>query len=219
MASSALSQILKRQASKNYLANCPQNLPMILSCLTNLMQEIDYHGLVISLECIIESFTEEIAPHSAVLIDKLIKSYFDYKTNHQKDSGAMEAADKHFMERQNMGQDIPDYILDETDDSEANLAAIGCLEAILRIINTNLSLESYKQLAPKIANLLNVSLIEGREDDIRVTISMLCRVIYKLDAVPDKLLLYYPLLCYIWLGKPDKLLQMNPANFGEQINT
>ena len=31
---------------------------------------------------------------------------------------------------------------------------------------------------------------------------MLSKVLYKIPTVPDTLLAYYPILCYIWTGKP-----------------
>ena len=64
-----------------------------------------------------------------------------------------------------------------------------------------------------------MTLLSGKEDDIRIVISMLCRLLYKLETIPDNLLLYYPLLCYIWLGKPTSNLQMDPKDFGNDINT
>ena len=79
---------------------------------------------------------------------------------------------------------------------------------MLKLLNTDLSKDLYVKILPKFTQLINTVLIAGKEDDVRLSISILCRLIYMLDKIPDELLLYYPLLCYIWLDRPTTNLQM-----------
>lgn len=125
---------------------------MILTCLTKLMKDIDHHGLLLSLEGIIEAFTEEIAPHAKILIEELITTYFHYKSNCQKEA-VVSSSDQTYIEKLNMASDVPDYFYDDYDENETNLAATGCLEALFRLLDTELSLDIYIETTPKIANL------------------------------------------------------------------
>ena len=90
-------------------------LNKILEIYVNLMNIIDNEPLVKSLEIIVQNFSEEISPFAEQLTVQLANIFHKY------------------CKKQNQGIDESD------DDGEAELAAVGCLDAIKRIMSSPLN--------------------------------------------------------------------------------
>lgn len=92
-------------------------LPKILEIYIKLMDQIDNEGLVAALEGIVDSYQNEIVPYAYELIVHLVNAFHKYC---HKTKNAANKDD------------------DDEDESEAELAAVGCLEAIRRILQAKL---------------------------------------------------------------------------------
>lgn len=78
------------------------------------MEVIDHEGIVSSLEEIVNKFSDKIGPYAYSLVLHLSNIFLKYSENKFKNKS------------------------DEDDGAESELAASGCLNAIKRIINSNL---------------------------------------------------------------------------------
>lgn len=94
------------------------------------------------------------------------------------------------------------FFLDE-DSSESNLAAEMCLDAINNILRAELQDEVYQQVSTVILELFDMSLLSNSPTCLEKSLSYLNIVISKLDGnLPDSVLFYFPLLCYLATGFP-----------------
>jgi len=119
------------------------------------MKEIDHHDLVISLEEIINIYSDDMNPFAIDLVDRLVDNYFDYKQNSKENFNNYDTTAKAsiLQEREQIIHNSGNYNNcneEEEDGGESGLAATGCLEAIQRILNSSLNKNVYMELVPKI---------------------------------------------------------------------
>lgn len=79
---------------------------------------------------------------------------------------------------------------------------------------------AYQKLTPHVLRILNNAIIGGLDEDLGHAINMLSRILARLEKVDDTLLVYFPIICYIWLDRPDpSTLKMNISSMPEEIQT
>jgi hypothetical protein len=79
---------------------------------------------------------------------------------------------------------------------------------------------AYQKLTPHVLRILNNAIIGGLDEDLGHAINMLSRILARLEKVDDTLLVYFPIICYIWLDRPDpSALKMNISSMPEEIQT
>ena len=157
-------------------------LPKILEIYLKLMDQIDNEGIVAALEGIVDSYQNEIVPYAYDLIIHLVNAFHKYcnkTTNAAKDDD------------------------EDNDESEAELAAVGCLEAIRRILQAKLPESTYSTIQVVLVPVFNYCFSEDGSDFIDEALNCLNIILYNSKSVDSNLLIYYPILCYIIIGIPE----------------
>ena len=83
----------------------------------------------------------------------MIDSYYQYKQNADKENNKGVAGSKNAEREVLDGVEIPEYCLNadfDDDEGESNMAALGCLDVIQKILNCNLKGEVYIHVYPKV---------------------------------------------------------------------
>lgn len=174
------------------------------------MKELDHQDLVKSLEDVIDCYKENMDPFAQGLVNQMVDAYYQYKQNADNNQNKGGAAPK--LPSELNDTDVPDYCLTadvDEDEGESNMAALGCLDVVQKILNCNLRPEVYQNISGRVFQVLDTGLLEGKEDVLERAISLLSRVLYMSPCVSDELLAYYPILCYIWTGRPNLQFQLN----------
>lgn len=187
MATCALNKILTQEQAVNILR---PSLTQILEIVLSLMKLIDHQDIVSCMEFIITKFSKEIGPYALNLINELVNNYYLYRKN----------ADLKAREQK---QDHKDDDEMSEDEGDSNMAAQACLETILKIMNSDLPVESYTNLSGIVSGLISSAILNEKDQDLEYIVPMLSKILYKIPFIPDNLLVYYPILCYLWCGKPD----------------
>ena len=110
-----------------------------------MMKMIDHQDIVAALEYLISKYSKEIAPYAVTLVEQLVTSYYQYRKNALD---KQQNVDTRHKEDDEMG----------SDDGDSNMAAQACLEAILKIFNSDLPCDTYCNLSPFVINLMNNSI-------------------------------------------------------------
>jgi hypothetical protein len=84
-----------------------------------------------------------------------VNSYFNYRKN------ADEALQKSKPDAN--GNEIDDG---QSEDGNSNMAAQGCLDAILKILNSDLPGDVYPNLVNRLLPVINSAIIHNKEDDL-----------------------------------------------------
>jgi len=164
------------------------DLGMILQSVISIMNEIELDELLISLEDIIREFSSCIGPYSKELVDKLAESYEHYRN-------------QAISEAENRNVDITL--------TESIKAADSSLGAIKNIILADLSSEVLSKITPTLLRIFDNALMEETTETLEKCSGFLNILLYSNSSIDDHLLLYYPILCYIVIGKPTVKLQKN----------
>ena len=192
-AAEALSVLVEFQVElKGLLSN---ELEFIIKTLLQMIDKFDFDGLVESLKVIIKSFDQEIGPHSAKVFDGLKVAYYGYKSNLNTYKGS---EDK------------------ENEISELDAAADACILAMNNLIHSNLLPEVYFEISKPVIELLNLCILEEDEINFPICLSMLNKLLSKTSKLTDSLVAYFPVLCYIVIGKPNKDYQHNPSLLADE---
>lgn len=192
-AAEALSVLVQNQYElKEKIA---QELDFILKKVLEMIELYDFDGLVDTLKTIINSFQYEIGPHSAKVFDGLKVAYYNYKSSINSCKGVDEK---------------------EAEVAEAEIGADTCLSAMSNLVNSNLLPEVYHSIAKPILEMVNLCILEEDETNFPTCISMLNMVISKAPVLPDFLVAYYPVLCYMIAGKPRRDFTKHPNSLNDE---
>jgi hypothetical protein len=134
-----------------------------------------------SLESIVEHFSQEIGPFALELIRHLARLY--YKLFHKDIARAEE---------------------DEYD-GEAELAAAGCLKTITRIIESSMPEEALSLLEAEIISLLEFIFLADGNDYIEDGLVLLNSYLFKIKKITSGLTFYYQAIVYIMVGIPKEM--------------
>lgn len=188
----ALNCLLTQKEAEDLLR---PSLPKILEIYLKLMDQIDNEGIVAALEGIVDSYQQEIVPYAYDLVVHLTSAFHKYcqKSNNQA---------------LNTNED--------EDDSEAEMAAAGCLEAIRRILMAKLPEVTYGSLQVVLAPVFNFCFSEDGSDFIDEALSCLNILLYNSQVLSDQLLFYYPILVYIIIGLPANLNILGLTQLSEE---
>ena len=170
----------------------------ILKYVLELLQKIDYEGTIQSLEAIIESYENDIGPHSDSILEGLGVAYYSYKSN-------INSA----KENNPDGQDDIE--------TETEKAASACLQTMKNLLSAKLSQETYSKCITPILNILNIAILENDDVDFHSILALLNLLVYKNEKIGDTLVFYFPILCYLILGKPNNSLNMDITTFPDQM--
>lgn len=180
-AAGGLSVLLFDAEAKHLLKGDLRN---ILQIILDLMNEIEFDGLVQALEGIISEFEDDIDPFAGGLIRGLMEAFFRYKSNSNQDDDPNEAVD------------------------EAERAAEACLDTINNILRTNLEPKQFQDSIVPVLTILNSTIKGGDQINFEKSLGLLNLLLYKNQTLSNDLVFYYPLLCYLIVGKPNKNLSV-----------
>lgn len=176
----SLNCLLSQKEAENLLRPL---LPQILEIYLKLMDQIDNEGLVAALEGIVDSYQNEIVPYAYDLVVHLVNAF-----------------QKYCSKSNNLNKDD-----EEEDESEAELAAVGCLEAIRRILLAKLPEKTYQTLSAVLIPVFNYCFSEEGSDFIDDALNCLNIILHNVNTIDGSLLFYYPILVYIIIGLPENL--------------
>lgn len=194
-AAEAMCVLLRNQDARQMMRG---DLLEMLEILLQLLNDVDYDGLVHSLEAIIESFGKDIEPHSAKIIEGLGVAYYNFKGN-------LNAA---------KGQKSEDA---EVENSESERAASACLQTMANLLKTNLNQEIYLMCVEPVLKILNITILENDEIDFQNSMTLLNLLLYKNETIDNNLAFYFPIMCYLIIGRPQGQLKMDVSVFNEQM--
>lgn len=157
----------------------------ILNSIIKTMNEIESEALISALEGITTEFSDSMGKYAVELIKRLSVAFKDYIKIYQEEQTKMGNEDS-------MGEEL----------TESKKAAEACLDAITNILSSKLEKRIYKDVAPTILELLNMSLIAGDKYCSEKCFSFLNILLYKSNSLSDEMLFYYPILVYFITGKP-----------------
>ena len=178
----ALNCLLTQKEAEDLLR---PSLPKILEIYLKLMDQIDNEGIVAALEGIVDSYQQEIVPYAFDLVVHLTSAFHKY----------CQKSNKQAANTNN----------DDEDDSEAEMAAAGCLEAIRRILLAKLPEITYTSLQQVLVPIFNYCFSEDGSDFIDEALSCLNILLYNSQTLSNIILFYYPILIYIIVGLPENI--------------
>lgn len=189
----ALTVLLYNQEAREMLKSDLQN---ILNIIFELMTLIDSDDLIEALEGIVKQFSDSIGPYTVGLVEGLSQAYFTYK-------GGSSNSDE--------------VIVDELMGSESTRAAEACLDTIHNLLKINIDDTVYQRVAPSILGIFNSAILDCNDVSFSKCIGLLNMIIYKSQRLNKELMFYFPLLCYLIIGKPKTQLKEDISNFPEEL--
>lgn len=205
-AAEALHTLIVHKPAQNLLEN---DLAHVLDVVVKLMNQIDLDELVNSLEAIIAYFSDKISPFATNLVEELCESFLRYKNNAEKQK---ESQNPEMQDEELKGED-----LETLEAGESELAAELCLSAICNILKSNLSPKVLEDIAPKILTLLDINILSKDSVCVEKSLSFLNLLLYRFEKLNDHLLFYYPILCYLVIGKPEQKIEMDLSVFPDTL--
>lgn len=172
-------------------------LEKMLQIILEMLNEVDYDGLIHSLEAIIENYENDIGSQASKLIEGLGVAYYKYKSNLNAGKG-----------QQTEEEDVA---------GESERAASACLETMANLLKTNLSQNLYVDCIEPILKILNITILENDEVDFQNALTLLNLLVYKNNQIDDTLAFYFPIMCYFIIGRPSGNMTMDISNFNEQL--
>lgn len=160
------------------------DLKNILVYVLELMNAIDLDDLVDSLQGIVVEFEECMDQYAIPLVKGLTESFFKYKDHSGREEEA--AADE-----------LP---------GESNRAAEACLNTMSNLLKRNLNAATYAEIREPILSILHFTLLQNDDLCFERCLGLFNLMLYKSDKVTADLGFYYPLLCYLILGRPNSKL-------------
>lgn len=195
-AAGSLNMILANAEAKELLR---ADLENILNRILGLMQKIDFDDLIVALEGIIEEFSDCLGPFTIQLVNGLSETYFNCKQSL-------------VANRANSGEE-------EGSNDETAKASEACLDTINNILKANLNDQIYRAVSDKIFEVINVTILSDDDIAFGKCLSLLNVILYKCESLDNQLVFYFPMMCYLILGKPSLPLQMDISGFSDQIQT
>lgn len=191
-AAESLQVFLSHPAAKELLAN---DLEKILDLVLDLMNQIELDELVEALEGIIKEFGGKAGKYTVRLIEGLTMAFFQYKNNiGNKDEGA-----------------------DEFLGNESTRAAEATLNTINNILKSNLTDAVYMEVGSFILQIFNSTLLSCDDVCFDKCLGLLNLLLYKAKSLNDQLVFYFPLICYLIIGKPSGNPTSDITNFPEDL--
>lgn len=191
-ASEALIVLLQSPDAKRMLFS---DLETILNILLGIMNKIELDDLVEALESIVEVFSSDIQPHAYKLVDALARSFQIYKQN----------------------ENNQEEVIDENLGGESTRAAEATLDAIGKIIQQKLDERTFKELSPIILSLLNETIMATDFICLEKCLGMLNQILYRSSKLDEIQIFYFPVLCYLIIGKPNKQYKSDITVFPEEL--
>lgn len=192
-AAESLQVFLAHPAARELLAN---DLEKILDLILELMNQIELDELVVALEGIIKEFGGRAGKYTVKLIEGLTMAFFQYKNNIGKG-----------------GEDgVDEYLGDES-----TRAAEASLNTINNILKSNLTDEVYMEVGAFILQIFNSTILSCDDVCFDKCLGLLNLLLYKAKTLNDQLLFYFPLICYLIIGKPSGQPITNISNFPEEL--
>lgn len=195
-AAEAMSVLLKSKDAQDLMR---PDLDNILKIILQLLKDIEYDGTISALEAIIDSFEADIAPHSDRLLEGLGLAYVSYKRSANCNNSHQHGDNEEDVEGEN------------------ERAASACLDTMANLLSAKLSQETYRKCINPILEILNTSILVNDQVDFHSAIALLNLLVYKNEKIQEILVFYFPILCYLIVGKPNKNLQMDVSAFPDQM--
>lgn len=192
-ATEAMCALLRNPVAKTQMIG---EMDRMLKIILELLNEIDYDGLIHSLETIIEIYENDIGSEAAKIIEGLGMAYYNYKGNLNANKGQPNE--------------------EENEVGESERAASACLETMANLMKNNLSQALYKDCIDPILKILNITILENDDVDFQNSMTLLNLLVYKNNEIDNTLAFYFPIVCYFIIGKSEGNLKMDISNFNEQ---
>ena len=165
------------------------HLGEVLKAVLELMNEIELDQLVLALEGIVIEYADSLGGDALEVVNQLANCFFTYQE---------EAASS--------------GVKDEFGESEISRASEACLDAISNILKAgSLQLSLCSSMSGQILQIVNVCLESRDMICFEKSLSLLNQLLYLSPQLEDSLLFYYPVLCYLVLGRPDSSPTVDPA--------
>jgi hypothetical protein len=191
-AAESLHVFLLHPAARELLAN---DLEKVLDLILDVMNQIELDELVVALEGIIKEFGGRAGKYTVRLIEGLTLAYFQYKNNSNKgDEGA-----------------------DEFLGDESTRAAEASLNTINNILKSNLDNQVYMDVGKYILQIFNSTILSCDDVCFDKCLGLLNLLLYKANKLDEQLVFYFPLICYLIVGKPHGNIKMDISNFPEEL--
>lgn len=196
-AAEALGVLLGNPAVQDMLK---QDLIDILKLILELMEKVDFEGLVVALENIIQNYQSIIAPHSDEIISGVGQAYYSYKRNATNSS---------------LGRGGNQDEEEAVDSSER--AAQACLHTMANLLKANLKEETYYKCTPHILEIFANTIIDGDEYNFTTCLSLINLLVYKNKNLSNDLVFFYPIITYLITGKPKSQIQADISIFPDKL--
>lgn len=172
-AACAFSSILKHKEAVNMVKPFLNN---ILAEYVKLLDTFDNEDIIRSLENIISTFSDSIAPFAAELIRHLSTVFLKYcKIDHEKSK-------------------------DDNYEGDVEMAASGCLNAISIILNAPIPIEVLPAIEDLLVPVFNFCLTQEGNDHFMDCVDCLAAYLYKAPVLNQRMWFYFPVIIYYVVG-------------------
>lgn len=192
-AAESLNVFLQNPGAKELLE---ADLEKILDLVLDLMNQIELDELVVALEGIIKEFGGRAGKYTVKLIEGLTLAFFQYK-NHMN----------------NRNEEGSDELLGD----ESTRAAEASLNTINNILKSNLNNEIYMEVGGFILQIFNSTILSCDDVCFDKCLGLLNLLLYKANKLNDQLVFYFPLICYLIVGKPNGNPTSDISSFPEEL--
>ena len=172
------------------------DLQYVLQHVIAIMNDIELDELVKALDEIIEAFSASIDPHAVNLIATLADQYEIYRNKAHQEA---------------------EYRRIPVNLTESIKAADSCLYALKNILKANISKDTMKALRPHILSLINKAFMEETSESLEKMFSILGAALFGESSLDNDYIYYYPLLCYVVTGIPNKQPDCDLQKFPPQV--
>lgn len=193
-AAESLHVFLAHPAARELLGS---DLNQILNLILSIMSKIELDELVVALEGIIKEFGGQAGQYTVRLVHELTDAFFQYKSNVS----------------QPKDQDMGDELLGD----EGTRAAEASLSTINNILKSNLDNGIYVEVSPDILRVFNSTILNCDDVSFDKCLALLNLLLYKANQLNDQLIFYFPLICYLIIGKPQGQPNVDINTFPEEL--
>lgn len=194
-AAESLHVLLLHPVARDMLASDLEN---ILDLILDLMNQIELDELVVALEGIIKEFGGRAGKYTVRLIEGLTMAFFQYKNNGSTSKNDNEGAD-------------------ELLGDESTRAAEASLNTINNILKSNLDNQVYMDVGKFILQIFNSTILSCDDVCFDKCLGLLNLLLYKSSRLDDQLVFYFPLICYLIIGKPAGNPNVDITTFPEEL--
>ena len=183
-----------------------QHVSVILELVVKCMNQVDYKELVYAAEGIIKDLDRHVLPFAGQLLQHFQQSFYRYLENAKSEKAGMEDS-----------EDEDDSELEANTVYESIYAAEACLEAILSILQLEIS-PSLREDSNNLALRMVCDIVlEGNGELFTKSLSLLNFVLFKAESLTDAMLFFFPVLCYMLNPKPRGQLSQAAAVLPENF--